>query len=434
MDKQGTGSESAVRNERFFYGWFIVGILFFISIIDGGFTYIFSAFLKPLSEEFGWSRAQTSFALSLYLLVAGLVLPLWGWLVDRIGVRIVYLVSALIDGVALLLLSYVQSLTAFYILYLFLGIGLAGIGPMSVGKVVTLWFVAKRGRAMGMALVGAGMGGLVLVPVAGFLIAEFSWRTAYQLLALLSLGGMLPLVWFFLTDTPEEKGLVPLGQESLSENSAAETEEIILEPGDWTLKEALHTSTFWLLGAAFCLGILATSAIVAHQVALLQDAGMTLGLASTIAGVVLGVTMGGRFLVGWISERIPHPHYILFFCLVIQAVGVGMLLGLSSLGFWVLAIFVPLFGLGYGGLIVLWPLVVSHDFGLRSFGAIAGVLGTVLLCFGGALGPVIGGAIYDSTGSYQWVFILSIVVLLMGGSAAAMAPEPGSPSLATDPG
>ncbi len=434
MDKQGTGSESAVRNERFFYGWFIVGILFFISIIDGGFTYIFSAFLKPLSEEFGWSRAQTSFALSLYLLVAGLVLPLWGWLVDRIGVRIVYLVSALIDGVALLLLSYVQSLAAFYILYLFLGIGLAGIGPMSVGKVVTQWFVAKRGRAMGIALVGAGMGGLVLVPVAGFLIAEFSWRTAYQLLALLSLGGMLPLVWFFLTDTPEEKGLVPLGQESLSENSAAETEEIILAPGDWTLKEALHTSTFWLLGAAFCLGILATSAIVAHQVALLQDAGMTLGLASTIAGVVLGVTMGGRFLVGWISERIPHPHYILFFCLVIQAVGVGMLLGLSSLGFWVLAIFVPLFGLGYGGLIVLWPLVVSHDFGLRSFGAIAGVLGTVLLCFGGALGPVIGGAIYDSTGSYQWVFILSIVVLLMGGSAAAMAPEPGSPSLATDPG
>jgi MFS family permease len=434
MDKQGTGSEAAVKNERFFYGWFIVGILFFISIIDGGFTYIFSAFLKPLSEEFGWSRAETSFALSLYLLIAGLVLPLWGWLVDRAGVRIVYLLSALIDGIALLLLSYVQSLAAFYVLYLFLGVGLAGIGPMTVGKVVTQWFVAKRGRAMGIALVGAGMGGLVLVPLAGFLIAEFSWRTAYQVLAVLSLGGMLPLVWFFVTNTPEEKGLVPLGQDSPPENSTATLAEIDQGPGDWTLKEALHTPTFWLLGVAFCFGLMAASAIVAHQVALLQDAGLTLELASTIAGVVLGMTMGGRFLVGWASERIPHPHYILLFCLIIQAVGVGMLLGLSSLGFGVLVIFVPLFGLGYGGLIVLWPLVVSHDFGLRSFGAIAGVLGTVLLCFGGGLGPVIGGAIYDSTGSYQWVFILSVVALLVGGGAALLAPEPGTARLATTPG
>ena len=87
MDEQGIDSGAAAGSERFFYGWFIVGILFFISIIDGGFTYIFSAFLKPLSQEFGWSRAQTAAAFSLYLLAAGLVLPLWGWLADRAGVR-----------------------------------------------------------------------------------------------------------------------------------------------------------------------------------------------------------------------------------------------------------------------------------------------------------------------------------------------------------
>src|SRR5262244_676116 len=104
-------SRQPIGGERFFYGWFIVGVLFFISIIDGGFTYIFSAFLKPLAREFGWTRAETAGAFSLYLLAAGLTLPFWGWLADQRGVRVVFLVSAVIDGVALFLLSYVSSLT-----------------------------------------------------------------------------------------------------------------------------------------------------------------------------------------------------------------------------------------------------------------------------------------------------------------------------------
>src|SRR6266581_2034901 len=382
MDAQGMGGGKPGRSGRFFYGWFIVAILFFISIIDGGFTYIFSAFLKPLSQEFGWTRAETAGAFSLYLLAAGLVLPLWGWLADHGGVRLVFLLSALIDGLALFLLSSVRSLTAFHALYLFLGVGLGGIGPMTVGKVISQWFVAKRGRAMGIALVGAGSGGLILVPFAGFLIAEFSWRIAYQGLAALALGGMLPLVWFFLTDTPQEKGLMPLRQESPA------------------------------------------AAITAHQVAFLQDAGLTLEMASTIAGVTLGLSMGGRFAVGWASEHTRHLHHILSFCLIMQAVGIGLLSCLSALGFWVLAIFVPLFGLGYGGLIVLWPLTVGHDFGLRSFGAIAGVVGTVALSLGGALGPVVAGAMYDSTGSYQWAFLSGIGVLLVGAAAAVAATEP----------
>src|SRR5262249_8006334 len=131
------------------------------------------------------------------------------------------------------LLSYVDSLASFYVLYLFLGVGLGGIGPTTVGKVISQWFVAKRGRAMGIALIGAGGGGLVLVPLAGFLIETFNWRTAYQGLAALAIGGMLPLVWFFLTNTPQEKGLVPLGQDDPNTIRAAQAEaEGNPEPGD----------------------------------------------------------------------------------------------------------------------------------------------------------------------------------------------------------
>ena len=416
--------ESADRGEGIFYGWLIVGVLFFISIIDGGFTYTFSTFLKPLTQEFGWSRAETATAFSLYLLVAGLVLPAWGWLIDHIGARWVFLLSALIDGVALLLLSAVSSLPGFYALYLFLGVGLAGIGPMPVGKVITQWFVDKRGLAMGIALVGASGGGLVLVPLCGFLIAEFSWRVGYQVLAGLSLFGMLPLVWFFVVNTPQEKGLKPLGQDYSQVRHTLLGPEPEQDGRDWTLRQALSTSTFWRLGAAFCLGLMAGGAVHAHQVAFFQDAGYSLEFASTITGISLGMSMAGRFLAGWVSEHIRHPHAILAGCLVMQAAGIGVLLFLESLGLWALTLFVSLFGLGYGGMIVLWPLIVGYDFGRQAFGAIAGVLGTLGLSIGGALGPVIAGVLYDNTGSYDWAFLSCVGAFLAGAGAAVVAPEP----------
>lgn len=415
---------SADRGEGIFYGWLIVGVLFFISIIDGGFTYTFSTFLKPLTQEFGWSRAETATAFSLYLLVAGLVLPAWGWLIDHVGARWVFLLSALIDGVALLLLSAVSSLPGFYALYLFLGVGLAGIGPMPVGKVITQWFVDKRGLAMGIALVGASGGGLVLVPLCGFLIAEFSWRVGYQVLAGLSLFGMLPLVWFFVVNSPQEKGLKPLGQDYSKVRHTLLGPEPEQDVRDWTLRQALSTSTFWRLGAAFCLGLMAGGAVHAHQVAFFQDAGYSLELASTITGISLGMSMAGRFLAGWVSEHIRHPHAILAGCLCMQAVGIGVLLFLESLGFWALTLFVSLFGLGYGGMIVLWPLIVGHDFGRQAFGAIAGVLGTLGLSIGGALGPVIAGVLYDNTGNYDWAFLSCVGAFLAGAGAAVVAPEP----------
>ncbi|MGE0823931.1 MAG: MFS transporter [Candidatus Binatia bacterium] len=435
MAENGLATDKTTTQNPIFYGWFIVGILCLVSIIDGGFTYTFSTFLKPLTEEFGWSRAETATAFSLYLLIGGIVLPVWGWLVDRLGARGVFLLSALIDGVALLFLSAVQSLASYYAWYLLLGIGLAGIGPMPVGKVVTQWFVAKRGLAMGIALVGASGGGLVLVPLCGFLIAEFSWRVAYQALAVLSLGIMFPLVWFFVVNRPEEKGLEPLGQHNASqgvsqkprvaftEGATEAPAAATLESRDWTLKEALSAPTFWLLGVAFGLGLMAAGAVHTHQVAFLQDAGQSLELASTITGVSLGMSMVGRFAAGWVSELFPYPHYILAVSLLMQAVGIGMLLSLDSFGVVGLALFVALFGLGYGGMIVLWPLTVGHDFGRQAFGAIAGVLGTIGLSFGGASGPIIAGAIYDTTGSYYWAFLGCIVILLVGGGAAVAAPE-----------
>ena len=134
--------------------------------------------------------------------------------------------------------------------------------------------------------------------------------------------------------------------------------------------------------------------------------------------------MGGRFFVGWASEHARHIHWLLSVCLVLQAIGVGFLLRFDTLGFWALTVFVPCFGLGYGGLVVLWPLAVGHDFGMRAFGAIAGMMGTVALTLGGAAGPVVAGAMYDKTGSYLLAFLSCTGVFLIGAVAAFVTTEP----------
>ncbi len=415
-------------NERIFYGWFIVGILFVVSILDGGFAYIFSAFLKPLSQEFGWTRAQTAGAFSLYLLAAGLTLPLWGWIADRKGARLVFLSSTVIDGGALLLLSCVGGLKAFYLFYFSLGVGLGGIGPATVGKVISLWFVAKRGRAMAVALIGTSVGGVVLVPLAGYLIGGLGWRFAYRALAAVALGAMLPLIWFFLTDTPEEIGYAPLGRDGERQTSICAVDEPRHDSSDWTLAAALRTSTFWLLGLTFGLGLMAAMAVVAHQVAFLQDKGLTLESASSVAGVLLGMNMAGRFFVGWATEHARQIHRILALCLTIQAIGIGLSVCLDALGLWAVTACLMLFGVGAGGLMVLWPLTIAHDFGIRAFGAIAGALGAVGAGLGGAAGPVLVGALYDSTGSYSWAFLFCSGALLIGAGAAFFTDEPGARS------
>ena len=384
---------------------------------------MFSAFLRPLSDEFGWTRAETAGAFSLYLLAAGLSLPFWGCLADLRGVRLVFLLSALIDGSALLLLATLEGLGTFYLLYFLLGVGLGGIGPATVGKAVSEWFVAKRGRATGLALLGSSCGGLLLVPIAGYLIAALGWRAAFVGLGALALGGILPLVAFLLRDRPAELGLEPLGASEMPPVLVDVPEGFASAPREWTLREALSTPTFWLLGVTFSFGLGAAFGVTTHQVAFLQDRGLTLEAASTVAGIVLGMNMAGRFFVGWASESPQRVHQVLGLCCAVQAGGVG-LAALESLALSLAVGCFFAFGLGFGGLMVLWPLSVAHDFGVRASGSIAGILGTVAVGFGGAAGPVIVGHLYDTTGSYFVAFLACSGAFAIAALAAMVTHEP----------
>src|SRR5713101_5195441 len=203
------------RGNKVFYGWWVVlaagvGLLLSVGAV---LFFTFGVFLKQLSQEFGWSRAQISFAFTLSALGITLAAPFLGWLVDRFGARRVILPATLLFGMGVLSLYFLSAhLWHFYAIYLLLGVVGSGTTPVPYSKVISQWFDRQRGLALGLAMVGSSAGTFVMPSLAQALITSVGWRYAYVFLGLLALGITLPVVGLFLIETPQMMGLWPDGE------------------------------------------------------------------------------------------------------------------------------------------------------------------------------------------------------------------------------
>ncbi|MCJ7635789.1 MFS transporter, partial [Candidatus Bathyarchaeota archaeon] len=233
-----------------FYGyWMSVAGLIFLFFYSGVGFYAFGIFLKPIQEEFNWSRGVTSGAFTMLYLVQAVSSPFIGKLTDNYGPKRVIIVGALITSLGLVLLSLTSSLLFFYTSYAVTGLGLSAIGMIPISSFVSNWFIKKRGLALGIAASGVGLGGLILVPIIGdFLIPTFGWRTTYQVLAIISGLCIFIRAQFVVKQHPHDLGFHPDGEVSESEIKSS-----IFTPlsQGWKLKDALGSSTFWLIVSAF---------------------------------------------------------------------------------------------------------------------------------------------------------------------------------------
>ncbi|TET39495.1 MAG: MFS transporter [Dehalococcoidia bacterium] len=391
-----------------FYGWWIVTVGMLSLLLAGGIgIYTFGAFFTPLIDEFGWSRAQLSLAMTIASLV-GLFGPMVGTWVDRYGARRVMAIGALIAGAAIALLGLTTSIWYFYVISLVMALGLVAILNIPVATAVSNWFVERRGLAMGITLTGFGLGGLAMIPLASYLIANLGWRMAYHLLGLLICIVLIPLSIFVIKHRPEEKGLLPDGktpQESKPSPSVVEDEH----DRELTLKGALRTKAFWLIAGALSLAFIGAGSVIAHVIPFFQDMGIPHQTAATILGLTIGVSILSRVAAGYIADRMSVKYLALFF-LLLQIAGLLLLLGTSSMA--MVWFFVVVFGLAIGGMFALEPLLISAYFGLASFGAIYGGL-WVFVSIGFAAGPPLAGYIFDVTGSYDLAFILFMAATLV---------------------
>ncbi len=397
---------------RVFYGWRIVGGAFLIYFVGGGLFNTATVFFKALTSEFGWSRGELSGAFSLGFVVAGLSAPIWGRIADRCGPRTSLLPAVLITGILCMLLARIEGIPSLYILYGLFAFGAGGLSLVPIGVLLSNWFVRRRGRAVGIAYTGGGFGMLVLTPVAGVLVTVVGWRASFVLAGWSVLLVLAPLA-FWVTDRPEERGLLPDGEGPVSPPPEGPVET----PG-LTVRSALASRVFWVLALSSLVSQIALAAVYLHQVPLLTDQGLSLEAASMAAGALGGVGILGRLVFGLLAERRSIPA-LFAGCFLMYAVGIAALWSMPVLGTLSLVLYVVVFGIGIGASWALSPLIVAEVFGVRAMGEIFGLLG-IAATLGGALGGTGAGVVFDLTGGYDLVLGASVLLSVAGALLMAL--------------
>ena len=371
-----------------------------MAIIHGTFV-SFGVFFTPLITEFGWSRAMLSGANALGFFIMGSGAIFTGMLLDKLGPRKVMIASASLFFLGHLLFSQVNALWQIFLFYVVVGVGMSASDVVPLGTVVR-WFVKKRSIMSGITKVGTGLGMMVMPLVANGLISAFGWRNAYIILGILVLVIVLPLARLLRRD-PAEIGELPDGEKLLANQTPR------LEVG-LSLREALRTWQFWTVCCMYLVIQFFTQTMVVHTVPYALDIGASTTQAAGVAAMIGGVSMIGRIVLGFAGDRIGNKRAIII-CFLIMITALSWL-QLSG-GIWRLYLFAAIYGFSQGGFLALLSPVVAGLFGTLHQGSL---LGFVIFIFtiGGAIGPVLTGAIFDITGSYQLAFLILLVLAIIG--------------------
>jgi sugar phosphate permease len=405
----------------FFYGWVILAATCCAGFSRaGGGVAILSIFVAPMTSHFGWSRAAISGAASLGGLLAALVSPRLGRLLDRAGARLILTAAVLTTGVACLALSLTQSLAVFYLLYCIIRMNFAGPFDLGIYGAVNNWFVVRRASATAIAT-AAQMVGLVCLPlIAQAAILFGGWRAGWIAVGLAVLAvGLLPSA-LLIVRAPEDLGLHPDGRVAAA--PAATQARPVKEP-HFTRPQALRTRAFWLLAVFTLFAYPVQAGVSLHQAAYLVERGLSPTTAAAIVGAFSFASGCGSLGFGLLPRRLPVRHRLAAVA-TLQAIGaLGLLAGSAAPQF---ALAAAVFGLGIGGLLMLPPVAWADYFGRRSYGAIRGVA-LPFQVLGQAAGPLLSGLLRDATGSYV-VSLETFAVCAVIAVVAALFARPPVPA------
>jgi MFS family permease len=397
-------THASPRGPRFFYGYVIVAFAFLcLTMCIGCGSFVYSLFVNPLQADLGWSRGEIMVGFTIFWVMMGVASPLFGRVLDRHGARRAIPLGAVVMGLGFVLLSLVSSLPLFYLGYVLVGSGAAGIGPVPTSAIVSNWFRKKRGTAVGITSAGIGAGGVVMAPVVGYLLEGFDWRTAYFAMAVIVWVVIIPLALLLVRTRPQEMGLYPDG-------APAESQAVGQESGAglvWglSLRQAAATLPFWLIAVSYLLGNFSSMGGLQAQVPNLNDIGFPTATAAAALGAIGFGSGVGKIFFGWLCDRI-QPRLASAIGLSLQCAAVLILLQVrpdSPMGLiWAYAL---LMGFGAGSWLPTMSILVSRSFGLAYYGAVFGVI-NLAQSIGTATGPLVAGMMFDTMSTYRWAFVL----------------------------
>jgi MFS family permease len=388
-----------------YYGWRVVlaACLGVMAGFGSLFVYTFAVFVKPLSAQFGWNRESISLGFGLAAITLGVVSPLLGRWIDRIGPRRIILPCMTVYCVAILSLAFLRSqLWQFYVTCIVLGLVGNGAAHLAYSRSISTWFQKRLGTALAFVMVGAGLGAMILPVVAQAIISRSGWRAAY-----LSLGSLALLL-----------GL-PLSSRYIVERGVVRQESVPIAHSGKTWQQGLRSYAFWIIVAILFVSSISMNGAITHLSALLTDRGITARDAALCASILGGSSLLGRVGVGWLLDRFFGARVALVVNLV-TAAGIFLLARASSFPAGCFA--AALIGVGAGGEAAITPYLLTRYFGLRAFSTLYGLTWTFYAA-AGAIGPVILGRAFDLTGSYTTLLVVLAVALALAAAMNLFLPK-----------
>jgi MFS family permease len=399
--------QSVTRN----YGWVVVAVGALMGCMAVGAMFSLAVFLQPMTRDTGWSRAAISTAMTLNFLTMGAAGFAWGALSDRFGARSVVLAGSVLLGTGLVLASRATSELEFQLVYgVLIGVS-AGSFFAPMISAASAWFERHQGLAISLVSVGVGIAPMTMSPLAAWLLSVSDWRTAQMTIGI--------LVWVVLIPAALLVRRAPVAASAPAAPMAAGTPGTGQASSLPTVAAALRSPAFVVLAATFFACCAAHSGPIFHTVSYAVGCGLPTMAAVTIYSVEGAGGLVGRVVMGMAADRIG-PKTTLVAGLALQALGAGAFVLADRLpAFYTIA---AVFGFAYGGTMPIYAVLIRHYFGQRIMGTVLGAAAMVS-SIGMALGPAVGGWIFDHYRSYTGLYLGSLAIGLIAVATALALPR-----------
>jgi len=410
-----------------FYGWYVVAAGFLSNFMAAGTGfYVINAFMQPLCVENGWTRTEVSLAISIGGLAGLFFAMLFGFIVNRMGPRLLMTIGPVIAAAAFILTGFAHNLAFFYLGFLFLYFGNSAMGGIVSNTAVNNWFVVNRGKALGFSTAGISLSGAI-VPFAALLILQvFGLTKAFIIIGAFNFL-LAPTAWIIVRNRPEDHGLAPDGIARNPEFQPAATPQssgltaFESRPGSWNFRSLVREVTFWKVGISYGLILVGVIGVMSQLKPRFSDIGfddktaMLMMAMTALAGTI------GKFVWGALCDRFD-PRRVT--ALLMAMIGLGLGFMLSSKSITGLLLFIVVFGFAMGGVLSTLPIMVANLFGRNAF---ADVLKYVVLFLSVQyIGPVAMGFSFDRVGSYDPAYIFFIFLAVISAALVLSIKRPRS--------
>jgi MFS family permease len=402
-----------MQTRRVFYGWWIACSTFVnLFVMVGLIYYGLPIFYTELIKEFHWSRAAVTAPYAISVLLVG---PFAGLLIDRYGTRRALVVGVISAAAAFLGFSYMRTLGAWFLFYFVSTVGYMFAGPLPNQVLVSQWFRRMRGRVMGVAYLGLGIGGALAPLLFTWSIRTMGWRQAFFYATFLILALLLPVALFVVKQRPQDIGQHPDGDSGPAVQAAPAASQVI------SLRQAIRSRSFWLLTACSFFSIAAVGSVIQHLKLFLVDQRFTAEQAQWVLSCLMVSSIFGRVIMGFAADRFSNKPVMLAASILVG--GSIPLLYLAHVP-GAIYLFAVIFGFGMGADYMMIPLMTAECFGVNALGRVMGFI-LPIYSVGQAVFPMLVGWMFDRLGNYNGAFAVMTAAGLLGVLAILPIRPPG---------